>query len=139
MSRLLFASILRLRTSALYGGVVATSLIRSTKFQEPPHWNLSTCNRPKISHVTCMLITPGLRGSLGVVFDNQINKRQKLNCHLENTSRRDRASSQVSSHAINNAKKRETRASACGRLYSPLFVSYKEYRILTHISWFSPT
>jgi hypothetical protein len=55
-------------------------------------WNIFTCNHPEISHVTCVPVTPVWRGSLGVIFDNQINKRQKLNCRLEHVTTR---SSQV--------------------------------------------
>jgi hypothetical protein len=50
--------------------------------------NISTCNRLKISHVTCVLITLGWHDSLSVVFDSQINKRQKLNCCLEHVATR---------------------------------------------------
>jgi hypothetical protein len=63
-------------------------------------------------------ITPSWRGSLDVIFDNQINKRKKSNCRLELVTTRSHI---FTSHTINNASER-----ACGSLHSTLFVSCEE-------------
>jgi hypothetical protein len=108
------------RTPALYRRSATTPWFDLLYSRNRP-WNISTCNRLEISHVTCVPVTPGWRGSLGMIFDNQINKRQNLNCRLEHVTTRSHI---VTSHAINNVKRE--RASACGSLHSPLFVSCEQ-------------
>jgi hypothetical protein len=129
-SRLLFVSVLRLKDVSLYRGVVVTrnlpwfDLLNSRNHP----WIISACNRPEISHVTCVSLTPGWRSSLGVIFDYQINKRQKLNCRLEHVTTRSHI---VTSHAINNAKRE--RARACGNIHIFFYLSHMNSREHFHI------
>ena len=119
--------------SALYRGVAATSWFDLMNFRNRPLKYLYMQPSGDLAHNVRahVPISPGWRGGLGVTFDNQINKRQKLNCCLEHVTTWLRI---VASHAINNASER-----ACGSHHSLLFVSCEGWWTLPHIRWFSLT
>lgn len=110
------------RTSTLYRGVTTTSLITRNR-----PWDLSTYHHLENSHVTCAPITPSWHGNLGVVFNNQINKRQKLNWCLEHITTQSRIIASDKSHDIYKKTWNLSEwARVCGNLRSPLFVSCEE-------------
>jgi hypothetical protein len=67
MSRLLFAPDLRRKTSPFIDGL-PQPLDSICYISGTAPSNISTCNRPEISHVTCVSVAPGWRGSLGVIL-----------------------------------------------------------------------